>query len=173
MRPRDPHAAEGGPHPRRARRARPVGGAHADACVRTAGGRGPHPDASVGAPTQPLSACVPARAYLAADGAASAAGMGAESSVVSSAGPASQGTSGVRRWLSVDGWWPAISSHSEDAVSAARPTAPNVASSAARSEARLDVRRAARRQMQAARRAARLEVRRAARPRCRRRGLQL
>ena len=139
------------------------GGARADVCVRTADGGGPHPDASVGAPTQPFSACVPAGADLAADGAASAAGMGAESSVVSSAGPAGQETSGIRLWLSVDGWWPAIASHSEDAVSAARPTAPNVASSAARLEARLEVRRAARRQMQAARRAARLEVRRAAR----------
>jgi len=127
------------------------GGARADACVRTAGGGGPHVDASVGVPTQPLSACVPAGADLAADGAASAAGMGAESSVVSSAGPASQETSGVRRWLSVDGWWPAIARHSDDAVSAARPTAPTVASSAARRAGRLEVRRAARSQMQAAR----------------------
>jgi len=63
----------------------------------------------------------------------------------------------------MDGWWPAIASHSDDAVSAARPSAPNVASSAARRAARLEVRRAARRQMQAARWEARLEVRRAAR----------
>ena len=139
------------------------GGARADAWERTAGGGVLRVDASVGAPIQPVSACVPAGADLAADGAATAAGMGAESSVVSSAGPASQETSGVRRWLSVDGWWPAIASHSEDAVSAARPTAPNAASSAARRAARLEVRRAARRQMQVARRAARLEVRRAAR----------
>ena len=137
------------------------GGARADACVRTAGGGGPHVHASVGGPTQSLSAWVPAGADLAADGAASAAGMGAESSVVSCAGPGSQETSGVRRWPSVDGWWPAIASHSEDAVSAARPTAPNVASSAARRAARLDARRAAHRQMQAARPVARLEVRRA------------
>jgi len=141
------------------------GSARADAWVRTAGGGGPRVDAPAGAPIQPLCTCIPAGADLAADGAANAAGMGAESSAVSSAGPASQETSGVRRGLSMDGWWPAIASHSEDAVSAVRPTAPNVASSAARRAARLGVRRAARCQMQAARRAALLEMRQAARHR--------
>jgi len=130
------------------------GGARADAWERTAGGGVLRVDASVGAPIQPVSACVPAGADLAADGVATAAGMGAESFFVSSAGPESQETSGIRRWLSVDGWWPAIASHSEDAVSAARPTAPNAAYTAARRAARLEVRRAARRQMQAARLAA-------------------
>jgi len=48
-------------------------------------------------------------------------------------------------------------------MSAARPTAPYVAFSAARHAARLEVRRAARLQIRAARRAARVEVRRAAR----------
>jgi len=66
-----------------------VGGARADAWVRTAGEGSPHVDASVGTLTQALSACVPAGADLAADGAASVSGMGAESSVVSSAGLAS------------------------------------------------------------------------------------
>ena len=129
-------------------------GARADAWVRTAGWGGLPVDASLGAPTQPLSACVPEGTDLAADEAASAAGMGAERSVVSSDGPGSQETSGVRRLLSVDGSWPEIASHAEVAVSAERPTALIVASGGARPAARLEVRRAARRQMRAARLAA-------------------
>jgi len=119
-------------------------------------------DASVGAPTQPSTARIPGGEDLTADGAAFAAGTGAKRFDAISPGTASQEESGVRQWLSLDGWWPQFASHSGDVVSAARRTALNVASSQARRAARLEVRRATRRQMQAARRAARLEVRRAA-----------
>ena len=65
-------------------------GAHADAWVTAAGGGGARIHASVGTPAQPFTACSRAGEEFAADGAASAAGTGAERIDVLPAGTVSE-----------------------------------------------------------------------------------